>query len=348
MQNKQTLSKPLVVMLLAGLCCLLWGSAIPFINLGYRYFGVSAGDTATQILFGGCRFFLAGFLTILFESVARKSPAFPKRTSWGNVVKLSLAQTIIQYVFFYIGVAHTASAKGAIIQGLQAFTSILIACFIFRTERMNALKWIGGLIGVAGVVVVNWTKDGFGGGVRLIGEGFVIISMVASACSTGLIKKFGQFDSPVVMSGWQFMLGGAVMMIIGLLSGGRLRASNMLAYAVLFYLAMLSAVACGRLVSDNPMAYVVLLYLALLSAVAYSLWAVLLRVNPVSRVAVYTFLQPIFGVILSLLLVDRNSDAPLLRYAAALAMICVSIAVVNRGQRQEEAKISGSASSKKA
>ena len=71
------------------------------------------------------------------------------------------------------------------------------------------------------------------------------------------------------------------------------------------------------------------------SAVAYSLWAVLLRVNPVSRVAVYTFLQPIFGVILSLLLVDRNSDAPLLRYAAALVMICVSIAVVNRGQRQE-------------
>ena len=158
MQNKQTLSKPLVVMLLAGLCCLLWGSAIPFINLGYRYFGVSAGDTATQILFGGCRFFLAGFLTILFESVARKSPAFPKRTSWGNVVKLSLAQTIIQYVFFYIGVAHTASAKGAIIQGLQAFTSILIACFIFRTERMNALKWIGGLIGVAGVVGRLWRR----------------------------------------------------------------------------------------------------------------------------------------------------------------------------------------------
>ena len=234
------------------------------------------------------------------------------------MVKLSQAQTIIQYVFFYIGVAHTASAKGAIIQGLQAFTSILIACFIFRTERMNALKWIGGLIGVAGVVVVNWTKDGFGGGVRLIGEGFVIISMVASACSTGLIKKFGQFDSPVVMSGWQFMLGGAVMALGGFAAG-------------------------GRLVSDNPMAYVVLLYLALLSAVAYSLWAVLLRVNPVSRVAVYTFLQPIFGVILSLLLVDRNNDAPLLRYAAALAMICVSIAVVNRGQRQEEAKIKGSA-----
>ena len=169
MQNKQTLSKPLVVMLLASLCCLLWGSAIPFINLGYRYFGVTSSDTATQILFGGCRFFLAGLLTILVEIVAQKKPALPKKTSWGNVVKLSLAQTIIQYVFFYIGVAHTASAKGAIIQGLQAFTSILIACFLFRSEKMNALKWLGGFIGVAGVVIVNWTKDGFGGGVSFIG-----------------------------------------------------------------------------------------------------------------------------------------------------------------------------------
>ena len=268
MQTKtnSALSRPLVVMLLASLCCLLWGSAIPFINLGYRYFEIDGSDTATQILFGGCRFLMAGMLTILFESIAQKKIALPKKTSWGNVVKLSLAQTIIQYVFFYIG--------------------------------------------VAGIVVVNWTKDGFAGGMSFIGEGFVIVSMLASACSTGLIKKFGAHDSPVVMSGWQFMLGGAVMMIIGLLSGGRLRASNMLAYAVLFYLAMLSAV-------------------------AYSIWAVLLRVNPVSRVAVYTFLQPIFGVFLSLTLVDRGSEAPLLRYAAALVLICVSIAVVNRGQRQE-------------
>ena len=312
MQSKTNsmLSRPLVVMLLASLCCLLWGSAIPFINLGYRYFAIDGSDTATQILFGGCRFFLAGILTILFESVAQKRIALPKKTSWGNVVKLSLAQTIIQYVFFYIGVAHTASAKGAIIQGLQAFMSILIACFVFRSEKMNALKWIGGFIGVAGVVVVNWTKDGFGGGMRFIGEGFVIISMLASACSTGLIKKFGAHDSPVVMSGWQFTLGGAVMMLGGFLAGGRLHASSSLAHAVL-------------------------LYLALVSAVAYSIWAVLLRVNPVSRVAVYTFLQPIFGVLLSLTLVDRGSEAPLLRYAVALVLICVSIAVVNRGQRQE-------------
>ena len=45
---------------------------------------------------------------------------------------------------------------------------------------------------------------------------------------------------------------------------------------------------------------------------------------------------------------NRRAWAGLWVMAAALAMICVSIAVVNRGQRQEEAKISGSASSEKA
>ena len=76
-----------------------------------------------------------------------------------------------------------------------------------------------------------------------------------------------------------------------------------------------------------------LLYLALLSAVAYTLWAILLKVNPVSRVAVFMFLQPVFGVLLSFLLVDSASSVPLARYAAALVLVCLSITIVNRGQR---------------
>ena len=63
----------------------------------------------------------------------------------------------------------------------------------------------------------------------------------------------------------------------------------------------------------------------------------LLKVNPVSRVAVFTFLQPVFGVLLSLLLVDRGADVPLLRYGAALVLVSVSIAVVNRAQQEDEA-----------
>lgn len=310
------LTHPLAVVLLAGLCNLLWGSAIPMINTGYRLFGIQSGQTATQILFAGCRFFLAGLLTIVFASIGRRRLVLPRRESLGNVARLALVQTVTQYVFFYIGVANTQSVKGAIIQGLNAFMSMLIACWVFRTERMDARKWLGGVLGVLGVVLVNWDGSSLGGGMRLTGEGFLMISMLASAVSAGLIKRYGQTDDPVPLSGCQFMLGGLVMIACGLAAGGRLE--------------QISVPAVG-----------VLLYLAMLSAVAYTLWAVLLRVNPVSRVAVFMFLQPVFGVLLSILLVDGTQNVPLARYGVALVSVCLSIAIINRSQGRTHAGCAG-------
>ena len=310
--KKETLTRPAVVTLLACLCCLLWGSAVPFINLGYRLFAIPEGETASQILFAGCRFTLAGLLAVAITSVQHRHVVLPRPGNWGRVARLSLVQTIAQYVFFYIGVAHTTSVKGAIIQGINAFVTILIACYLFRTERMNARKWLGGLVGVAGIVLVNMDGMHIDPSVSLLGEGFLVISMCAAAVSSGLIKRYSQHEEPVCLSGWQFVLGGATMIIAGLLLGGRLH-------------------------PQSALALLVLLYLAMVSAVAYSLWAVLLAANPVSRVAVFTFLQPVFGVLLSLLLVDRGADVPLLRYGAALVLVSVSIAVVNRAQQEDAA-----------
>lgn len=310
MEQKKILTRPLVVALLAGLCCLLWGSAVPVINVGYRLFAIGEGETMTQILFAGCRFTLAGILTVAFASAGQRRLVVPKAASWGKVVKLALVQTVTQYVFFYIGVAHTSSVKGSIIQGLNAFVAILVSCYLFRSERMNALKWLGGLLGVAGVVLVCLDASGIDAAFTVQGEGFMLISMTASACSAGLIKRYGQGDDPVALSGWQFILGGAAMALCAFLLGGRLH-------------------------PQRAAAALVLLYLAALSATAYTLWAVLLKVNPVSRVAVYTFLQPIFGVLLSLLLVDSGAAVPLVRYGVSLVLVCLSIAVVGRGQRED-------------
>lgn len=310
MEKKPSLfKKPAAVILLAILCNMLWGSAIPFINLGYKLFAIPAGETATQILFAGCRFFLAGLLTIVFTSIPQRKLMRPKKQNLHMVVCLAMLQTVTQYLFFYIGVANTPSVKGAIIQGLNAFVAILVACYLFRSEKMNRLKWIGGVLGVAGIVVVNLDGSGLGGAVTLRGEGFLLISMFAGACSAGAIKYFGQKENPVALSGWQFMLGGAIMAAAGFAMGGRLHPASM----------------------GAPL---VLLYLAALSAVAYTLWSVLLKYNPVSRIAVYMFLQPIFGVLLSLILYPET-QTPLLRSGVALALVCLSIVVVGRGQHKD-------------
>ena len=131
---------------IAILCNILWGSAIPFINIGYRLFGIGAGESGSQILFAGCRFFLAGCITVLIRSLTLKRPALPQRKNLPSVLKLAATQTVGQYVLFYIGVAHTVSVKASIISGLGAFVSILIASYVFHYETMNRTKWIGGIL----------------------------------------------------------------------------------------------------------------------------------------------------------------------------------------------------------
>ena len=79
-----------------------------------------------------------------------------------------------------------------------------------------------------------------------------------------------------------------------------------------------------------------LLYMAFISAVAYSLWAVLLKYNPVSRVTVFGFMNPVFGVILSALLLNENGQAFSLRGLTSLILVCVGIYIVNRSGEQME------------
>lgn len=310
MKQNSVLSRPLVCGVLAAFCCLLWGSAVPFLNVGYREFAISSGDTPSLILFAGSRFFLAGVLTVAFACVTSKRFVRPAKGNWGIAFKLCLMQTVAQYILFYIGVANTPSVKAAIIQGMIAFVNILVACYLFRSEKMNGLKWLGGLIGVAGIILVNFDGSGLGGAMTLAGEGALFASMLTNALSAGLIKIYGRREDSVTLSGWQFMMGGAIMVIMGLLMGGRLALGSALGLAVL-------------------------LYLGALSAVAYTLWAVLLNHNPVSSVTVYTFLQPIFGVLLSLVLVPGDGPVPLMRYGAALLLVSAGIVIVVRGQKQK-------------
>ena len=69
-KDKQILlNRPFAVAILATICCLLWGSAFPAIKLGYQWFAIPSEATSTQILFAGCRFTLAGILTVIIGSI---------------------------------------------------------------------------------------------------------------------------------------------------------------------------------------------------------------------------------------------------------------------------------------
>jgi len=282
---------------------LLWGSAAPCIKLGYQFFSIAESDTMSQILFAGVRFTLAGILTILIGSLLRGRLLLPKRGSGGMILTLAMMQTVIQYTFFYIGLSHAPGFKGSIISPTSTFFALLIAALVFRQEKLTARKLLGCLIGFAGVVVVSMNGR-LGGGVRLDGEGFLVLAAASYGCSSVLIKRFSAREDPVVLSGWQFLVGGLLMTLVAYACGGRLHAAS-------------------------PRAWPLMLYLGFLSAVAYTLWSLLLQRHPVSRIMVFSFLNPVFGVVLSALLLGEGKILDIPRCVLAMVLVCLGVWIVN-------------------
>lgn len=71
------------------------------------------------------------------------------------------------------------------------------------------------MAGFGGILVMN--LSGMAGEslfqVSLLGEGFVLFSQLSYALSGILVKRFsGRFDV-VMLSGWQFVLGGILMIL---------------------------------------------------------------------------------------------------------------------------------------
>ena len=295
------------VFALATLCCILWGSAYPAIKNGYALLHIGPSDIAAQMLFAGWRFLLAGLILIGAAALMKKPVLGLRRRQIGQVALLGLTQTMIQYVFFYIGLAHATGVKSSIMNATGVFFSVVIAHFLYANDRLSGGKALGCLIGFLGVVVVNLGGgSAFGFDFTLLGEGFVVIAAFVLAAASIYGKHLSRDLDPLVMTGWQMAFGGLVLTGIGALGGANLSGID---------------IQSGGL----------LLYMALLSAVAFGVWGLLLKHNPVGMVAAFNFLVPVFGVALSALFLGES----LLRwsYLAALVLVCAGIALVTRPAR---------------
>ena len=295
-----------VTLATAVFCCVLWGSASPAIKIAYELFRISPDDTASRILLAGTRFIIAGLMIIAFGSLQGKKFLIPKASSWKYVLILSLFQTIGQYYFFFMSLAHTTGVRGSIINASGNFLTILFAAFIFRLERMNLKKAIGCVTGFLGIILIVGGGGALreGGRITLAGEGAMLAAAFFYALSGCCIKLFSRNENPVALSAWQFLIGGAVLALIGKFMGGTL----------VFY-------SSGCVLN--------LLYMGFISAGAYTLWGILLKYNPVSRVSILGFLNPVMGVLLSAIFLGENREAFSLTGLAALLLVSAGIVIVN-------------------
>ena len=299
--------KNALIFLGAFVCCFLWGSAFPGIKIGYSLWGISGDDTWQIIRFAGIRFFLAGALVIAFASLMRRRLLLPEKNELGKIAFLSLFQTVGQYILFYLGLAHTTGVNSAVVDSLTSFFAIIVASLFMKMERLTPRKIAGCVLGFAGVLLINLSAEGFS--FRPLGDGMVALSALCYGISSSLIKKYSANHDTVLFSGYQFMIGGVAMTIVG---------------------------QAGTALSGEPSAAVtaplgaagILLYLALVSSVAYTLWGILLKTSDVSKISIFGFMNPVIGVILSALLLGEAGELGL-KHAGALLLICAGIVAVN-------------------
>ena len=287
-------------------CCTLWGSSPSAIKIAYEAFRISPDDTASRILLAGVRFFIAGAMTIFFGSLIQRRILLPRRRSVRNIGILALFQTVGQYYFFFMSLAHISGVRGSIINASGNFLAIFFAALVFRMEKLTWKKAAGCIIGFAGIILILGGLKALmeGGAITFEGEGAMLTADVFSAAASCFIKIFSKDEDPVVLCGWQFLVGGSFLALIGLLMNGRL----------VFY---------------NSTCVIDLIYMGFLSAGAYTLWSILLKYNPVSRIAILGFLNPVMSVFLSALILGENQEAFSLRGLLALALVSLGIIIVN-------------------
>ena len=296
--KQNTLWKTLALCLV---CTFLWGAGYPVLKLSYSHWGIAPGDVPAKLLFAGIRFSVAGLILLLAASLRRK--AFARPESPKQVVILGLFQTALQYSFTYIGLALTSGSKSSVLNQMSVFLVVLLTPLLLKKERLTQGKLLGCLLGFGGILVMNLE----GLSLRLeIGDWFVLGASAFAAAGYLISKAMPKSADALTSTAWQQLTGGVMLLVAGLLTGGKLNS--------------ISLPGAGSL-----------LFLILAAAISYSLWFYLLQHNDVGRISVSKFLTPIFGVVFSGLLLGEPVFTP--ENGIALALVCAGIITVNYTDR---------------
>ncbi|MCB2339224.1 DMT family transporter [Clostridium estertheticum] len=303
MKNKNIFTNKKVVAIIATFCCFLWGSAFPAIKNGYIMFNISASDIPSKLVFAGYRFIIAGLVLLVMAKTCGKKIFNISKKNALDLSCLGVIQTTLQYIFFYIGVSNTTGVKGSIMNSTVTFFSVILAHYIYVNDKLNMQKILGCILGFIGVMSMNFSTDLLDFSFRFNGEGFLMIAAFVSAVGAIYGKKLTKSMDVMVVTGYSLFVGGIMLMLLGIFSGGSVYHFTM----------------------DSSL---LLMYLALLSSAAFSLWNLLLKYNKVGPVSIFNFLIPIFGSILSAIFLNENIFE--YKNMVALVLVCLGIWMVNK------------------
>lgn len=256
---------------------------------------------SSPLLLAGLRFTLAGFIMAVIV-IALKRPHPASKGHWIKMLILGTFQTAGVMGCIFLSLRTITASESSIL----TFTNpLLVVVFgtIFLQTRYKLYQWIGVLLGLVGVSITIGTQIEF-----KIGILFGIFSAVFWAVSTLLVKKWGSFFDTWVLSAYQMLFGGLLLLL-------------------------------GSFILEKPVfilngnSLFILLWLSIMSSIVqFAVWYYLLQKGDPGKTSAFLFLAPFFGVLSGWLLLGETLYPSLI---VGGLFIIVGIYLVNRNFQQK-------------
>ena len=270
------------LMLLATVC---WAANIVAGKKALLGFGPLA--LAQLRALGAALVFLLAFRLLAFRA-GHERPALPSdRRQWRLMVGLGLSGVTLNQLFFIDGLARTTVAHTGLIVSLGPVMVLFLSCLL-RMEALTALKMTGMLVSCAGVAVLTMGHSSVTSGAHWQGDLIVLASSAVFACYTIMVKEVsGRYDA-LTLNTLVFGLGALLLAPAGgpALLGVRWSALSAQAWWSLAYMILFGSV------------------------VPYLIYAFALTELAASRVAAFSYLQPVIATALGIwLLAERLTSS---------------------------------------
>ncbi|PKO17630.1 hypothetical protein CVU37_09110 [candidate division BRC1 bacterium HGW-BRC1-1] len=292
------------------LATLLWGTAFPFVKLGLQY--------SDPIGFAGLRFTFAGILLLVASLVwkvirsrdkGEKTIYPPLPALWRSVALIGLLSTAIFYGMFFLGMARTSGASGALIDSASPIINSIMAHFVLHNDRIDRRKAMAILLAFGGIAII---AAGRPHGVAsqstsIIGCLFILGGLVVSSAGTMLVINYKGGLGLVRLTGSQQLFGGLLLLAVAALTENQRHWASLADWRFL----------------------IIVLWLALVSAVAFRIWYGIVRRYKVTSVAVYWFLIGIWGAGLSVIILGEPLT---LNHGVGFSLVVAALVLMYRGK----------------
>ncbi len=258
----------------------IWGSSFVWIKIAIEELP-PATLVAERMMLGA-----VAMLVLL----AFTRPRRPTRGQIGHLALLGLVNAGLPIFLISWGEQFIDSGTAAVFNSLVPIFSLLIAGLVLRTETWSVLRVIGILIGFAGAVVLASREFAFNPGPAAIGGA---LAVAAASLSYAIGASYAKAR---IQSTDRYVVAGGTLVFAAL------------------YVTAVAIVADGGLVlPTQPATIIGLLWLGLLgSFFAYILYFFLLTHIGATVSTMVTYMFPVVGVTLGVLVLGESLDARLL------------------------------------